>query len=58
LNEPNVYTMFSYVTGEFPPEKRSLKAAHTVTRHLLTAHAGAYSIITDSLGGSDENEEP
>lgn len=58
LNEPNVYTMFSYVTGEFPPEKRSLKAARTVTRHLLTAHSGAYSIITDSLGGSDKHKGP
>ena len=59
LNEPNVYTMFSYVTGEFPPEKRSLRAARRVTRHLLTAHAGAYSIICE--GGSksaDPNSRP
>ena len=45
LNEPNVYAMSSYVAGEFPPEKKSLRAAKRVMRHLLTAHAAACSII-------------
>ncbi len=56
LNEPNVYTMSSYVTGEFPPEKKSLRAARKVMRHLLTAHAVAYSIINSYAHSASEPE--
>lgn len=54
LNEPNVYTMSSYVTGEFPPEKKSLRTARKVMRNLLTAHAAAYSIINSSAHGAPQ----
>lgn len=45
INEPNVYTSFSYLTGEFPPQKRSLIKFIRVYRHLVTAHRRAYYLI-------------
>lgn len=45
LNEPNVYTSFSYVIGEWPPEEKSLWTGIKVYRHLLKAHKEAYKIL-------------
>ncbi len=56
LNEPNVYTMSSYVTGEFPPEKKSLRTARKVMRNLLTAHAAVYSIISGRVDSASQHE--
>lgn len=44
LNEPNVYTSFSYVIGEWPPEEKSILAAR-VYRNLVAAHKKAYKIL-------------
>lgn len=51
LNEPNVYTMSSYVAGEFPPEVRSFIRARRVMRNLWTAHAAAWQIINSAHTG-------
>ncbi|MCR4427339.1 MAG: glycoside hydrolase family 1 protein [Firmicutes bacterium] len=54
LNEPMVYVLFSYITGHFPPEKRSLRAARIVLRHLLLGHVEAFNIIrSESPPGQD-----
>lgn len=45
LNEPNVYTSFSYLTGEWPPQLKSpIKAALTYW-NLTRAHHRAYNIL-------------
>lgn len=45
LNEPNVYVTFSYVTGEWPPQRKSKLAAIRTYVHLLQAHHRAYKIL-------------
>lgn len=45
LNEPNVYTSFSYLTGEWPPQAKSKIGFFKVYRNLATAHKRAYKII-------------
>ncbi len=45
LNEPNVYTTFSYLTGEWPPNQRNLLTASQVYWNLITAHKNAYKIL-------------
>ncbi len=45
LNEPNVYTSFSFVTGEWPPEQKSPLQAVTVYLNLVKAHKKAYKIL-------------
>jgi len=45
LNEPNVYTAFSYVTGEWPPQHKKPLEAFTVYRNLVRAHRRGYEII-------------
>jgi beta-glucosidase len=45
INEPNVYTSFSYLTGEFPPQKKSLIAFIKVYRNLVTAHRRSYYLL-------------
>lgn len=45
INEPNVYASFSYFTGEWPPEDRSLLKAFRVYRNLAQAHKRAYKIL-------------
>lgn len=45
LNEPNVFTSFGYVTGEWPPsEKKYVKAAR-VYFNLIAAHKRSYAIL-------------
>lgn len=38
INEPDVYVAASYVTGEWPPNKRKLLTAVKVQRHFALAH--------------------
>ncbi len=45
LNEPNVYTTFSYIVGEWPPEEKNVWTGITVYRNLLRAHKEAYHIL-------------
>lgn len=45
LNEPNVYTSFSYLTGEWPPEEKSWVNFIRVYWNLTRAHNRAYKIL-------------
>jgi beta-glucosidase len=45
INEPNVYTISGYVTGDFPPGRNDLKTAFTVMTNQVAAHAAAYRAI-------------
>lgn len=45
INEPNVYTFMSYVSGLFPPGKTDLRAGMKVYANLLKGHVLAYRII-------------
>lgn len=45
INEPNLWVLFGYITGVFPPGKRDFKAAIRAAINLSRAHAAAYRII-------------
>lgn len=45
INEPNTYTILSYVAGEWTPQKRNLITAYKVYRNLAKAHNLSYRII-------------
>lgn len=45
LNEPQVYTSNSYITGEWPPQKKSIRLALRVVRQLIRGHKKAYAVI-------------
>jgi beta-glucosidase len=45
LNEPMVAALAGNLSGDFPPQRRSLAAFRQVVRNLLRAHAGAYRLI-------------
>lgn len=45
INEPNVYTSFGYVTGEWPPQEKNWRHALIVLWHLVRAHRQAYKIL-------------
>lgn len=45
LNEPNVYTSFGYLTGEWPPQKKNVWQAISTYRNLVKAHRSAYRIL-------------
>lgn len=45
LNEPNVYTNLSYITGEWPPQGRNILAAGAVYCNLVRAHKRAYRVL-------------
>ena len=47
INEPNVVAAMSYLTGEFPPEKRDIRAAMTVVTNQARAHGLAYHRIKE-----------
>lgn len=51
INEPNIYTLFGYVFGDWPPGKTDLAAARRVAGTLARAHAAAYRIIHDTRAG-------
>lgn len=45
LNEPQVYASNSYLTGEWPPQEKSLRSALRVFRNLIKGHKEAYTAI-------------
>ncbi len=45
FNEPNLYLIFGYVQGTWPPGKKSFEAAVQSAVNLLRAHASAYRAI-------------
>lgn len=45
LNEPNVYASFGYLTGEWPPQEKSLFTFAKVYWNLTRAHRCAYRIL-------------
>jgi beta-glucosidase len=45
LNEPNVYTAFSYSTGYWPPQETSWLSFARVYLNLASAHKKAYKIL-------------
>lgn len=45
LNEPNVYTSFSYLTGEWPPQEKNWWSAINVYWNLVVAHKRAYKVL-------------
>jgi beta-glucosidase len=45
INEPNVFSTFAYVMGEFPPGKKDFGAAMKVLENLARGHAAAYQTI-------------
>src|SRR3990167_8595690 len=45
LNEPNVYTSFGYLTGEWVPQQKSVLAFMQVYWNLTRAHRQAYKVL-------------
>ena len=45
LNEPNVYASFSYLTGEWPPQKQNFLLMVRVYRNLAKVHRKSYYIL-------------
>ncbi|MFN2151093.1 MAG: glycoside hydrolase family 1 protein [Anaerolineales bacterium] len=45
INEPNVFATLAYLTGDFPPGKKSLPAVYQVITNLIKGHSIAYQII-------------
>ena len=45
INEPNVYAVFGWFTGDWPPGKKSLGATLRVMNHLCEGHIRAYGLI-------------
>jgi len=47
INEPNVFVYYSYVAGDWPPQKKSYLKANAVFDNLAKAHLRAYRLIRD-----------
>lgn len=45
INEPNVYASFSYLTGEWVPQKKSMLTFLSVYYNLAVTHRRAYKIL-------------
>ena len=45
FNEPNVYTIFGYALGIFPPGERDLKKTLRVASAVIASHCRAYQLI-------------
>jgi beta-glucosidase len=45
INEPNVYVMSGWVSGDFPPGKHNLGLAIKVMTNLVRGHAAAYRVL-------------
>ena len=45
INEPNVYALLGYVTGDFPTKHRGTNVAMQVMANMLRGHAAAYRAI-------------
>ena len=50
INEPSVYTLMSYVMGDWPPKRKNYFLAFAVFLNLVKAHKRAYKIIHTILG--------
>ena len=50
LNEPQVYTGMSYITGIFPPNVKSLRKANKVFKNLIETHRKTYKFIHKRSG--------
>ncbi len=48
LNEPNIYTTYSYITGEWPPQGKNVFVAIKIYWNLARAHKRAYKILKKS----------
>lgn len=51
INEPNAYAYNGYVSGNWPPGKKSVSAACGVLSNLASAHIKAYRLIHDVRRG-------
>jgi len=45
INEPNIYALSGYVTGDFPTKHRGTRLAMRVLANMLRGHAAAYRAI-------------
>jgi len=45
FNEPNLWVIFGYIQGTFPPGKQDMRAAIQVATNITKAHAAAYRAI-------------
>jgi beta-glucosidase len=45
INEPNIYVLQAFMTGEYPPGRGNLKQVESAEANLLRAHAAAYHAI-------------
>ena len=45
INEPNIYAFAAYLSGDFYPGKKDIKATFHVLSNMVKAHAAAYRII-------------
>jgi len=45
FNEPNVYSVLGYLTGEFPPGKGGMGTAFRVMENIVKGHVAAYQAI-------------
>lgn len=52
LNEPQVYASNSYVTGEWPPQQKSMSQGLRVIRNLIRGHKFAYRAIKAAHPGA------
>ena len=48
LNEPNVYSSFGYLTGEWVPNQQNFFKFFAVYKNLVRAHKKAYRVLKDS----------
>lgn len=48
INEPNVYSSFGYLTGEWPPQEKNWLASALVIWNLVRAHKKAYRALKAS----------
>lgn len=49
LNEPNIYTAFSYANGEWPPGQKSKLSTLLVYRNLARAHRRTYALLKAAM---------
>jgi len=52
INEPNVYVVFSFLTGHFPPGEKSMGGTVSAARNMVRAHAAAYHAIHEIQSGA------
>lgn len=45
INEPNVYSSFSYITGQWPPQEKNFPRSVLVAYNLVSAHKKAYKVF-------------